>query len=193
MLLYTQIFDNTIVAKWKAEALSAPNIDITESMLTWCIEELRYKSAQFRVTCAITAYDGDVVKSDTVIPSSLQHALKVAAAPLENIPEISHDWHPGSENTVLDLVHPSLFPVVYGRTRILRDSIVGLDDCVEKCGEGVTLEVPSSKEAALVTLHDSDRGWFWNWDPMENPYSRKFQWLPCEVGFKGDKVKYVPF
>ena len=73
---------------------------------------------------------------------------------LENVPEIYRDWHPGSENTVLDLVHPSLFPVVYGRTKILRDNVVNLDDCVEKCGEGVTLEVPPSEEAALVTLYN---------------------------------------
>jgi hypothetical protein len=26
------------------------------------------------------------------------------------------DWHPGSNGQVLDLVHPSLYPVVYGRT-----------------------------------------------------------------------------
>jgi hypothetical protein len=196
LMCYTQIFDDIIVAKWKAEALSATAIDITESMFTWCIDELRYKSAQFRVTRAITAYDGDVVKSDTVIPSSLQDALKAAAAPLENVSEVYRDWHPGSENTVLDLVHPSLFPVVYGRTKILRDNVMNLDDCVEKCGEGVTLEVPPSEEAALVTLYepDDDRRSFysWNWGAMNDPYSRKFQWLPCEVGFEGDKVKYVP-
>ena len=28
------------------------------------------------------------------------------------------DWHPGSDNQVLDLVHPSLYPIVYGRTFI---------------------------------------------------------------------------
>ena len=89
LMYYTQIFDDIIVAKWKAEALSAPDIDITESMFIWCIDELRYKSAQFRVTRAITAYDGDVVKSDTVIPSSLQDALKAAAAPRECSRDIS--------------------------------------------------------------------------------------------------------
>jgi len=158
-------------------------------MITWCFDELRYKSEQFQATGAITAYDGDVVKSDSAIPSSLQHALKAAAAPLENVPEVYRDWHPGSEDTVLDLVHPSLFPLVYGRTKILKDSIVGLDDCVEKCGEGDTLKVPPSEEAHLVTVHESRDSEFWDWEAMRDPYSRKFQWLPCEVGFEGDKVK----
>lgn len=86
-------------------------------------------------------------------------------------------------------VLPSLFPVVYGRTKILRDSLVGLDDRVEKCGEGDTLTVPPSDEAGLVTVYESRASEFWNWEAMQNPYSRKFQWLPCEVGLEGCKVK----
>lgn len=37
-------------------------------------------------------------------------------APLESVPESEKDWHPGSDGLVLDLVHPSLYPIVYGRT-----------------------------------------------------------------------------
>lgn len=37
-------------------------------------------------------------------------------AVLEDVPEDEKDWHPGSDGRVLDLVHPSLYPVVYGRT-----------------------------------------------------------------------------
>ena len=39
-----------------------------------------------------------------------------AVSPLENVPDAEKDWHPGSDNQVLDLVHPSLYPIVYGRT-----------------------------------------------------------------------------
>jgi hypothetical protein len=189
VLTYTQIFDDTIVAKWKAEVMSSPDIDITESMANWCFDELRYKSQQFKLTRAITVYDADIVKSDTAVPSSLQQALKAAAAPLEDVPHARHDWHPGSNDTVLNLVHPSLFPVVYGRTKILPDSAVSLDGCLEKCGEGVTLDVPSSNETHLVTVHETGWAAFINWEAMRDPYSRKFQWLPCEMEFEGDKVK----
>lgn len=41
--------------------------------------------------------------------------LKVVAS-LENIPEKEKDWHPRSNDQVLNLVHPSLFCIVYGRT-----------------------------------------------------------------------------
>ena len=37
-------------------------------------------------------------------------------SPLEAVPDSEKDWHPGSDGLVLDLVHPSLYPVVYGRT-----------------------------------------------------------------------------
>ena len=158
-------------------------------MITWCFDELRYKSKQFQTTRIIIAYDGNVVKSDNTISSFLREALKAAVAPLEDVPELYRDWHPGSDGTVLDLVHPSLFPVIYGRTRILRDSVVGLDDCTKRCGEGETLSVPSRLETGLVTVYESRTSAFWNWRAMHDPYSRKFQWLPCEVGFGGDKVK----
>ncbi|KAH9914457.1 uncharacterized protein B0H18DRAFT_1125496 [Fomitopsis serialis] len=49
--------------------------------------------------------------------SSQQHADLISAiAPLESVPDSKKDWHPGSDGKVLDLVHPSLYPVVYGRT-----------------------------------------------------------------------------
>ena len=189
VLTYKQIFNDKVVAEWKAEVMSSPDIDITESMANWCFDELRYKSQQFQLTRAITVYDADVVKSDTAIPSSLRHALKAAAAPLEDVPHTRRDWHPGSNDTVLDLVHPSLFPVVYGRTKILPNSLVDLDDCLEKCGEGVILDVPSSREAGLVTVHEVHWGEFLDWEAMGDPYSREFQWLPCEVEFESEKVK----
>ena len=39
-----------------------------------------------------------------------------AVSPLENVPDAEKDWHPRSDNQVLDLVHPSLYPIVYNRT-----------------------------------------------------------------------------
>ena len=36
--------------------------------------------------------------------------------PLESVPDSERDWHPGSEGFVFNLVHPSLYPIVYGRT-----------------------------------------------------------------------------
>jgi hypothetical protein len=180
-----QVFDETIVEKWETEILASLHTDMTERMFIYCIDELRYKSKVFRETGIIVAYDGNVVKSDLAIPSSLKHALRVAAASLEDVPPFLRDWHPGSNEMVLDLVHPSLFPVVYGRTRILSTGNVGLDDCVKRCGEGETLSVPSHLEV-------QQGGSVSSYGPeLQDPYSRKFQWLPCQVRFDGEKAKYV--
>jgi hypothetical protein len=180
-----QVFDEAIVDKWKTETLAASEIDMTETMFKYCIDELRYKSKAFRETGAVSVYNGDVVKSDNAIPLSLRDGLCAAIRPLEDVPEGLRDWHPGSNETVLDLVHPSLFPLVYGRTRILKDSVIGLDDCIQKCGEGEISCVPPAEEAQMG---ESRYGYDW----MQNPFSLKFQWLPCEVEFESDNTKCVP-
>ena len=57
-----------------------------------------------------------VWRSDSLISSDLRDQLIAAVSPLENVPDEEKDWHPRSDNQVLNLVHPSLYPVVYGHT-----------------------------------------------------------------------------
>ncbi|KAG6844884.1 hypothetical protein H0H87_002719 [Tephrocybe sp. NHM501043] len=174
--------------KWKEEALAEEDVDITEAMVDWCIVELQYKTKRFLETGAVSVYNGDVVKSDTAISNELREALKMAAAPLEHVPERTKDWHPDSNDMVLDLVHPSLFPLIYRRTRILPDSTLGLDDCVKRSGEGIVLPVPPESENGLVHI----RIWHSSQRPPTTPFSRQFQWLPCDVDISdpvGVKIK----
>lgn len=132
------------------------------------MEELKYKATRFSEmpSGAIKVYNGDVVKSDTAVPSSLKAQLQAAVQPLEEIPAWEKDWHPGSDEKVLDLVHPSLFPVVYGRTRALSkgQGFVTPRNCVARCGEGEVLEEQEAVDG----------------------YSSDFQWLPCEVDISGE-------
>lgn len=150
--------------------MSAEGRDVSQKMVDWCIDELRYKAKIFEETGAISVYNGDVVKSDTAISPSLKAALREAVAPLEDVSERQKDWHPESDEKVLDLVHPSLFPLVYGRSRIVPDGLVGLDDCIDRCGEGVTLPIPTETTSST---------------PGSDPFSKKFQWLPCDVDIAG--------
>lgn len=117
-----------------------------------------------------------VLKSDMAVPSDLKEALRKAVAPLENVPESQKDWHPGSDGTVLDLVHPSLFPLVYGRSRILPDSTMTLDDCLASIGKGVVVPFPVEQvDEPVQSRHDTGIfGSLW---------SQRFQWLPCNVSF----------
>ncbi|KAF8885764.1 hypothetical protein BD779DRAFT_657637 [Infundibulicybe gibba] len=179
-----KVFDETIASKWKAEALeaSATGVDITQRMVDWCIEELRYKAKiSERSGGAISVYPGDVVKSDTIVPKSLHDALRTAAAPLESVPVSLKDWHPGSNGKVLDLVHPSLFPLIYGRTRVLTEGLTTLDNFVDLCGSGHTLDVPPASETSILNSYGQ----------VTSEFSSKFQWLPCEVDISKEHTSRI--
>jgi hypothetical protein len=147
--------------------------DITPDMMNWIIKEAQWKAEVFRDTKHIVAFDAGVVKSDTAVAEDLRQMLRDAVRPLEDVPEELKDYHPGSDDKVVDLVHPSLFPVIYGRTRILHRNLIGLKDYLNNVGEGKVLAVPPEEDATV------DR----DWRSVHRPYSRKFQWLPCDVHF----------
>lgn len=190
---HKKVFDETIVSNWKAEALNTEGVSVSEKMVDWCIAELQYKTKTLEKTGATSVYDGDVVKSDTTVPDSLKEALKVAVTPLEQVPETAKDWHPGSDEKVLDLVHPSLFPLVYGQSRILSDSLVGLDDCIQRTGQGETIPVPPGNESYLHGPPKSP-GYYYD-RSFSKPFSLRFQWLPCDVDISGgeDCVKITSY
>ena len=98
----------------------------------YCGTEVQSKSLQENGGL-VSVFDGDVVKSDTIILPDLQAALKVAVESLEDVPKHLKDWHSASDDVVLDLVNPNLFPLVYGRTKVLKEGLTTLDDCIQRC------------------------------------------------------------
>ncbi|KAF9519029.1 hypothetical protein BS47DRAFT_1388453 [Hydnum rufescens UP504] len=168
-----KVFDHDVASKWRNEALSSPEY-MSEKMVDYCIAELRYKAKIYEGTGLISVFYGDVIKSDCAIPAWLQGELKALVAPLENIPARNLDWHPGSGQKVLDLVHPSLYPLVYGQTWILPEpKVTSVEDCISRCCEGVVLPIPPEEERFVA-------------DCNEPLFSRKFQWLPCDVDISSD-------
>ena len=118
-----------------------------------------------------------VVKSDTTVSPDLKAELRIACKSLEDIPTSLKDWHPGSDDKVLDLVHPSLFPLIYGRSRVLPTGEVGLQDCTEYIGKGEVVKPPASSDTEenlsyLYGFSGNARTKYWSQD---------FQWLPCDV------------
>ncbi len=153
--------------------------EFTPAMAEYCIGELKYQAELYQTTGAVSIFHGDVVKADNCIPIDLKNALRAAVAVLEDIPQRKKDWHPGSDETVLDLVHPSLYPLTYGLTRILPDGIVDLETCITKSGHGETIPVPPEIET-VPTYQGCLR------DSPQRLYSNKFQWLPCDVDISGE-------
>ncbi|KAL8811131.1 MAG: hypothetical protein Q9200_002041 [Gallowayella weberi] len=217
-----KVFDDTIVAKWKAEALvpkpprgepgrkergqslitrwvpvtrrlsNAKNEDedrrggasgsnstdhprkvyISPRMVDWAMAEVKYKAEIFNQVDCIEALDG-VWKSDTTIDGELRKALEVAVQSLEDVPEEDKDCHPGSNDQVLNLVHLSIYPLVYGQSPILANKTFGLSDCISRIGSGETLQNP-----------DYPPG-------LGREWSKKFQWLPAEVEILPDGKNIV--
>jgi Protein of unknown function (DUF4246) len=174
---HIKVKDDSLAEKWKGEAMQ--QINFTERMATYCVDELRWRAEKFEKTGFVFVYNGDVVKSDKAVSEELKHRLQKAAEKLENIPTEDKDYHPNSNEQVWDLVHPSLFPLVYGSSRILRDEVVGLDDCMSRCGTGEILPVPSQPQ---------EQPRRWNATPL---YSTKFQWLPCDVKLSMESSGYT--
>jgi hypothetical protein len=109
----------------------------------------------------------------------------LAVAKLENVSNEEKEWHPGSSHKVLDLVHPSLWPFIYGRTPVLLDKRINLADPLSHCGVGTILPAPKPIEIA-----DPERPW--STTPFQHPFpslSHQFQWLPCDVVLDGQSAK----
>ncbi|KAL2682589.1 hypothetical protein Neosp_007041 [[Neocosmospora] mangrovei] len=182
---WIKVQDPEISARWAKEVLEMPwaefheHASFSEAMADACILELREKAKFYQETGLIPVmdYSSAAIKSDKLIPEDLREALKAAVAPLENVPEKHKDWHPGSDEKVLDLVHPSLWPLVYGRSHVLPNKRINVENCLEHCGTGDVLpELPSQP-------------------PREDRYGRRnhptaisstrFQWLPCDIDLTG--------
>ncbi|TDL19428.1 hypothetical protein BD410DRAFT_727256, partial [Rickenella mellea] len=151
--------DPVIRARWKAEALSSTMLKLTlsEAQVEYVLEELEgYRRLLDEVSgIQVSCFDG-VWQSDSLISQNVRDALVEAVYPLENVPEEMKDWHPHSNNLVLDIVHPSLYCVVYGRT------LAHLSPHTEQAsGVLQTVTAPAKLNARLLI-------------------SNRFQWLPTD-------------
>ncbi|AOA62566.1 Hypothetical protein PP7435_CHR2-1173 [Komagataella phaffii CBS 7435] len=66
----------------------------------------------------------NVLLLDRALDEDFTESLKkLVYEKLEDVPEDSKDWRPGSDNQVLDLVHPSLYPLQYGKTKVMTGNL----------------------------------------------------------------------
>ncbi|KAK6527301.1 hypothetical protein TWF281_010488 [Arthrobotrys megalospora] len=174
-----KILDRALVAKWLREAAKQDNFCPQEyEVITWdrndidfvytelvegykaYVEEMREKGLPIEPDI-----DG-VWRADGLIDEALRKELMEAVSTLENVPDSEKDWHPGSKQQVLDLVHPSLWPIIYRRT------VNAID--------GKPIEAP--KEASEDRAWDSDDDYAQNDEEEDNltGWSKDFCWLPTE-------------
>lgn len=112
--------DPDILAKWTKEVEEQElSVDLTQrlspQMINYVFQELEgYAALRDPRTGIQPACFERVWRSDTLVSPELRGRLLAAVALLESTS--TPDWHPGSDGKVLDLVHPSLYPLVYGKT-----------------------------------------------------------------------------
>lgn len=166
---HVKIFDEIIVERWHAEATAMPLV--SEHVWDWCLQELREKAKAYADKHYVLTYDSyaPIAKSDELLSRELRDELILATRPLLNVPPAAKDWHPGTDEKVLNLVHPSLYPLVYGQTRVLsRGGRVDLRNMAASLDEKLSDVAPVQASAGQ------------NW-----ALSSRFQWLPCDVEFSG--------
>ncbi|KAK4895851.1 hypothetical protein LTR27_006020 [Elasticomyces elasticus] len=197
----TKIFAPGITDKWRKELAQQEHRSTNDEldacfsgkMFVYCMTELydyahRYESQAFVPALDATA---TVFKSDVIIDAGTRNILQATVRALEHEMISNRDWHPGSDGKVLDLVHPSLYPLLYGRSLICLEGTVSLHDCILQCGEGCTTDEPGDDEVA-ATLQKCELDMGHNFPDVV--YSNRFQWLPTEVSWKADgSVKFTSY
>ncbi|KAH8084366.1 hypothetical protein BXZ70DRAFT_900462, partial [Cristinia sonorae] len=116
-----------VLAKWKKEAVASQkneprDVKLTHNMINYVFKELEaYAKLTDKSSGIQHACNDATFYSYKLLSSELVEALRAGFKRLEDVPEAEKDWHPGSNHQVLDLVHPSLYCLVYGRT-LVRDA-----------------------------------------------------------------------
>lgn len=171
-----QIFEPGTQDKWKKAALNSDK-DITLNMAEWIIDELQFKAMIYETTDVVALYNGDVTKSDTNMPDSIFPEMRSLFSVLEYDLKPMQYFHPGMLSQERDLISMALYPLLYGKTRILTDRIIGLDDALKYIGKGEVIPVP--KETGITR---EDIAWrvLARADIKVRPYSRKYQVLPSD-------------
>lgn len=79
-----------------------------------------------------------------------------------------------TDDVVVDVVDPYLFPFAWARTRTLGRGDLTLSECISRSGEGETVKMPSKEDCVQKdpAKYPSDMAW-----------SRRFQYLPFDVKF----------
>ncbi|KAJ3144492.1 hypothetical protein HDU86_001801 [Geranomyces michiganensis] len=103
-------------------------------------------------------------------------ALLAFVAELENVRDSDKDWHPGSDELVLDLIHPSLYCFEDGKTKILStETIQSPADSLRYINAG---EVSRAK---VDSVPESEPVLPWYQHRTRGKPTDEFQWLPTDV------------
>jgi hypothetical protein len=162
--------------------------DITLNMAEWIIDELQFKATIYKDSHVVALYNGDVTKSDTNLSASLVGELRTQIKPLEFDQEDLKFFHPEPLAKERDFIDMALYPLIYGKSRILTDRVIRLDEALDYAGQGEVIPVP--KETG-ITREDITWRVLARADIKVRPYSRKYQILPTDWELHDDNRWHI--
>lgn len=174
---FAKLGDEAIVARWRAEAPS-----LSDNEFDFCIRELRWRAERWASGPSRPAAVEGVFAADDLLPAAQLSSLKAAVTRLEAIQGDAIDWHPGSDQQVRDLVHPSLFCYRRGITPEIApttEAPASLALLTRSIGSGQ----PSMQSEAPELEQEGQggtRGRHRAQDPMKSEDG--LVWLPAEFG-----------
>ncbi|KAJ2448601.1 hypothetical protein GGF42_005050, partial [Coemansia sp. RSA 2424] len=196
-----------ICERWKAEARAQ---NLTDLEIDYVFAELSYYASLHGsdTSIVLSAVDG-VWCSDSLVGKETTQALKDYAAILESVPARDKDFHPNSNDQVLNLIHPSLFPLIYNRSSVLSEPIASPLAALDLKSFGYFPATPLNWSRALnppANKDESDEDYSKGLTrvPMRREYpggaqpnfyiplpntsytSHKFCWLPAEFRVDSD-------
>jgi len=169
---WDKVNDEVISSKWRLEArtklcLVLPDQD-QDALFEYALAELRWLADKLDGATQPRASPVDAVyEADCIVSSELRAALIAGVGRIEpGYDAPKRDWHPGSEEQVIDLVHPSLFCFVEGESRMCAkqqlswEEWLGLGECVPMLGK-LNTDVFTSKThqwlATDLTVHHNGK------------------------------------
>ncbi|KAJ2803521.1 hypothetical protein H4R20_002857 [Coemansia guatemalensis] len=177
--------------RWVREAREQ---GLTEAEIDYVFDELAfYASLHVPGSGIMLSAVEQVWVSDTLIDDETTQELKRYAAILEDVPDKDKDWHPNSNDQVLNLVHPSLYPLIYKSSSILSKPIASPTDAVNLKTFG---NFPGSLEAWRKAVESTSDGDCDGDNSSTAKYvipgrnteylSERFCWLPTEFQVNDD-------
>ncbi|EFQ89392.1 hypothetical protein CFE70_004629 [Pyrenophora teres f. teres 0-1] len=162
-----------------------------------CIQDLRNKARYFEQIGIMPTLDAtaSAENSDTLVTEDLHRRLRSAFDKLESAHGAAPDCPPMSKNMVQDLVHPSMYTLIYGRSWVFQEEHVGVADAVDRwAGKGKVIP----REIFGQYVDDDDcirRGWFdSSYGIPAECWSETYQWLPSIVAFQEDgSVRFTSY
>ncbi|QIW96706.1 hypothetical protein AMS68_002224 [Peltaster fructicola] len=186
--------DQQHVSSWETEAREQHEL-INDEAWEWCLSELRDKANDYKDKHFVRILDTGscVCKSDELLRNTFAASLKTELDPL-----FARHRSSGSRS---DLVDPYMFPLKFGRTRLLSrgcvklaHSDVGIEDMLMSelqttlTRSPINARLDSDYVDALCQQHTYSRHQLQHQDlrqPKRYFWSSTYQCLPCDVHFTG--------